>query len=48
MKLKTKRKISRILQNCDELSKMEFVLLYNELWGIESKPNKQRKEGKNE
>ena len=45
MKLKTKRKIARILQNSDKLSKMEFTLIYNEMFGIETKTKPYNKRG---
>ena len=46
MKLKTKRKIARILENSDELSKIEFTLIYNEMFGIETKTKPYEKKSK--
>ena len=37
LSMKTKRKISRILQNTEGLSKIEFTNIYNELFGIKTK-----------
>ena len=46
MKLKTKRKIARILENSDELRKIEFTLIYNEMFGIETKTSPYEKRSK--
>ena len=46
MKLKTKRKIARILENSDELSKIEFTLIYKEMFGIETKTSPYEKKSK--
>ena len=46
MTLKTKRKIARILQNSDELSKIEFTLIYNEMFEIKTKTSPYEKKSK--
>ena len=47
LSMKTKRKILRILENTEGLSKMEFTNIYNELFGVKTKSyNYNKKEKK--
>ena len=47
LSMKTKRKILRILENTEGLSKMEFTNIHNELFGVKTKSyNYNKKENK--